>query len=694
MTELSWSQLLAGGAYLLPALVWTVIATDLWSNYFSRRPRSGLWRLLPYLATTVAGFYTFGALLWTLPTKIHAGRSAGLIALYVFCDALILVSVAMFRHASLLFPLREQPPSRAWLVANYSLPFFVLSFANFIPDIDLSTRLVLLRVAYFVYITVTLALSVRQIARFARRGIWRPGGLGEARYADLVMLGIGLAGISLFFVLELAGDPLGPPPVWGPCLGGAVGLVLAAPFTVRRLAEVLRRCVLALVSIALLAVIHAGIVRLAAAVGEPQLGPIFRLVAIFLPALIVLAVQTPLRRVVERLVLRRNLRRRAELHAFLLGLSPELGIAQSGRDAVAAVVRVVGLRGAAVALESDKQWVAAGAIDLENLRRLWQAGMPFPDRSSWAENLRELPEEQQEAFIESDVTGTVPIVGPRRRWGHLLFAAYGWSTGFADDDVQILESFAGELALVLDTAELLERAVSVERSLAHSEKLAAIGELSARVAHEIRNPVTAARSLAQQLLREPGSPFREEHELILIELERVERQVAALLRFARRDEFEFAAVDLGALVRQTASEMTAKAAASGITLAVEAPPEVVVRGDREKLRQVLVNLCENSIDALREHDGERRIAFRVGRDNGHAALSVADNGPGVAPQVLPRIFEAFFSGKERGTGLGLAIVKRIVDAHGGEVHASTDGGGMTLQIDLPLGGDERAAAPS
>ena len=146
-------------------------------------------------------------------------------------------------------------------------------------------------------------------------------------------------------------------------------------------------------------------------------------------------------------------------------------------------------------------------------------------------------------------------------------------------------------------------------------------------------------------------------------------EVAALLRFARRDEFRFAPLDLGALVRQTAADLATRVEEAGITLAVEAPPEIVVRGDREKLRQVLVNLCENSIDALHDHAGERRIALRVARHNGNAALSVVDSGPGVDPQTLPLIFDAFHSGKAHGTGLGLAIVKRIVDAHGGGVRA-------------------------
>src|SRR2546425_12279214 len=95
---------------------------------------------------------------------------------------------------------------------------------------------------------------------------------------------------------------------------------------------------------------------------------------------------------------------------------------------------------------------------------------------------------------------------------------------FREDDAEAFQAFVAQLALLLDGADLLARAVAVERSLAHAEKLAALGELAARIAHEIRNPVTAARSLAQQLAREPGLPCVAEHRLILEELERVERR--------------------------------------------------------------------------------------------------------------------------------------------------------------------------
>jgi signal transduction histidine kinase len=118
---------------------------------------------------------------------------------------------------------------------------------------------------------------------------------------------------------------------------------------------------------------------------------------------------------------------------------------------------------------------------------------------------------------------------------------------------------------------------------------------------------------------------------------------------------------------------------------VDAGEGVVAVADKEKLRQVLVNLIENAIDALEAAALPRRLALRLGTDNGNARLSVTDNGGGAASDDLPHLFEPFFSRKSHGTGLGLAIAKRTIDAHGGRIAAEgRPGDGMTFSIDLPL----------
>jgi signal transduction histidine kinase len=292
------------------------------------------------------------------------------------------------------------------------------------------------------------------------------------------------------------------------------------------------------------------------------------------------------------------------------------------------------------------------------------------------------------ALADGDVLSAIRIVSPRRAWGYAFVTTDLRGASFGDEDDAAVGAVADQLALVLDAADLLARAVAVERSLAHAEKLAAIGELAARVAHEIRNPVTAARSLAQQLARDPTSPLNAEHaDLIVEELERVEHQVRDLLRYARREDLRLEPVDLGVLVQGVAGDLAERTQQAGVEVRLDTAVGIVAAADREKLRQVLINLIENAVDALGAHAGPRRLTLAVAGENGTACLRVADNGPGVPAAVLPRLFEPFFSLKPNGTGLGLAIVKRTIDAHGGTIAAdSREGAGTRFEVVLPLGG--------
>jgi signal transduction histidine kinase len=248
--------------------------------------------------------------------------------------------------------------------------------------------------------------------------------------------------------------------------------------------------------------------------------------------------------------------------------------------------------------------------------------------------------------------------------------------------METLDVFAAQLALVLDAADLLARTVSAERSLAHTEKLAAIGELAARIAHEIRNPAAAARSLAQQLVRD--GVHEEEMAVILEELERVERRVQELLRFARRESPRAEPVDVSALVRATLKSFQPRFDACGVGVDVAAADGLVVEGDGEGIRQVLVNLIGNAVDAMAETRGPRTLGIEVRDGRGTVLIAVSDSGPGVPGETLERLFDPFFSNKPQGTGLGLAIVKRAVEVHGGRVVAeSRPGAGMTFRVELP-----------
>jgi signal transduction histidine kinase len=430
----------------------------------------------------------------------------------------------------------------------------------------------------------------------------------------------------------------------------------------------------------------------AASLGSMPADPGTQRIAAAAAVLVVVLALVParawLRDAIAGAAFRRGRLQQSELQQFLHTLSPELGIAECCRRALAEVVRVMGLRGACAVLDGGLQ-VTVGEFRLGRLPEVWRVSDPaIPAQRFGGFQFWGLPQPVMDALIESDVIAVVRVASAHKRWGHVFVSTDLRGASLSSEDAAAVDRLADQVARLLDAAELLDRAIAVERSLAHAEKLAAIGETAARIAHEIRNPVTAARSLTQLLARHPDAPENPESvALILGELERVERMVASLLRFARREELALESVDLGRLARETGEHFRPRLDGAGVLLEVETPTDVRARADREKVRQVLINLIDNAVDALAASPSPR-IRLSVTSADDAARLEISDNGPGVAAETLPRLFEPFFSLKANGTGLGLAIVKRTVEAHGGAVTAISGDGegraGLTLRIDLPL----------
>jgi signal transduction histidine kinase len=219
-------------------------------------------------------------------------------------------------------------------------------------------------------------------------------------------------------------------------------------------------------------------------------------------------------------------------------------------------------------------------------------------------------------------------------------------------------------------AHLTGRRQELENAHAHSMQ-----ELSASIAHEIRNPITAAKSLVQQMEEEPGAPENVEYARVALEeLSRVERSVSHLLRFARDEELRMGVVRLADVVDSALETFRDRAARTGIRLerAIDAQGEI--RGDAEKLRRVVINLVSNALDAI---DGSRpgsgKVAVGVGENlaGSEVWLRVADDGPGLDAEALRRIWSPFYTSKANGTGLGLPICKKLVEAHGGTLEASS-----------------------
>lgn len=228
-----------------------------------------------------------------------------------------------------------------------------------------------------------------------------------------------------------------------------------------------------------------------------------------------------------------------------------------------------------------------------------------------------------------------------------------------------------------------------------SNRLAAWAEMARIIAHEIKNPLTPIR-LSVEHLREVWRRRSPDFERVLDEcVANVLRQTEELRRaasefsdYARLPTPEIRPTELGRVLASTAA---AYAAAPGIRWNLEIEPGLVADADARLLSRVFSNLIGNAVEALGSGGGEITITAR--REGPRVSIAIEDDGPGVDPEILPRLFDPYFSAKSGGTGLGLAIAKKIVEEHGGFISAGNrEEGGFRVKCELPLGTTAARAA--
>jgi C4-dicarboxylate-specific signal transduction histidine kinase len=236
------------------------------------------------------------------------------------------------------------------------------------------------------------------------------------------------------------------------------------------------------------------------------------------------------------------------------------------------------------------------------------------------------------------------------------------------------------------TAELR----AAQAQLVEAQKLAALGQLGAGVAHEINNPLTGILGNAQLLLESAaaGHPDRE----LLESIEKLARRcrdiTQNLLRFSeQRADPDFQELDAGRVVRDALSLAAGQLAGAGVKVEADLPePGPTVRGDAGHLAQVVLNLLSNARTACQGRPGAG-IRLAVAREGDEVRITVRDGGKGIAPEHLPRIFEPFFTTKDQwsNVGLGLSVSYRIVSEHGGRIGVeSRVGEGSTFTVSLPV----------
>ncbi len=236
----------------------------------------------------------------------------------------------------------------------------------------------------------------------------------------------------------------------------------------------------------------------------------------------------------------------------------------------------------------------------------------------------------------------------------------------------------------------LSRLQAAQQELLVSERLATVGRLSLRVAHEVRNPISAIELNAEMLedivRARTGADMEEAGGLVSA----IRDQVTTLdalteeyLAFARFPKAHFEEESINQLVEELAAFIRPVADRQGLTMRVETDPAVpMMEIDRTLLRLAIHNLVKNGLEAL-SRGGALTISSRALGDT--VEIAVADTGPGIAPEVAPRVFEQFFTTKPQGTGLGLAISRQIIEEHGGDLRwANRPGGGAVFTIRLPV----------
>lgn len=270
-------------------------------------------------------------------------------------------------------------------------------------------------------------------------------------------------------------------------------------------------------------------------------------------------------------------------------------------------------------------------------------------------------------------------------------------TAASEQDLEGLEDAIEEMSERVGA--VVEQLHEAQRAATRSERLAAMGQLAAGLAHELRNPLTAIKMLLQPAA--PGTAQvcldRQDAAVVNEEIGRLERTIQTFLDYARPPRPERRALVLQPVIRQTVELLARRAAEQGVAIDCALPDEPIrIEADAGQLRQVLMNLLLNALDASGQG---RRISVRAAWEPADAAgaepdggprwvaIEVADRGPGLPPGQSQRIFEPFVSTKEAGTGLGLPISRRIVEDHGGRLDAADrEGGGAVFTVRLPVDG--------
>ena len=281
----------------------------------------------------------------------------------------------------------------------------------------------------------------------------------------------------------------------------------------------------------------------------------------------------------------------------------------------------------------------------------------------------------------------VPVRYEDDTFGVLLCVAMG-AYRFSDDDKHLVAALSSFGASSIQNARLYAKVFTVEEGLRRSERLTALGLLSAEVAHEIRNPLTVMKLLSDTLSQGMATddPKMEDLGVMREKIAHMEGVVSRVLGMSKAQSGAFRTLDLRQAAENASLLLRLKLQQLGVKVDIECAEALpLVEGNPGQIQQIFLNLMMNGVQAM---VGGGTLTLRLGVEPGQqgdvVSVRITDTGTGIPPKILPKIFESFFTSREDGTGLGLAIVKRILRDHRGDIVVeSTAPGGTTFKFWVP-----------
>ena len=303
------------------------------------------------------------------------------------------------------------------------------------------------------------------------------------------------------------------------------------------------------------------------------------------------------------------------------------------------------------------------------------------------EHLRESEGEVEEIddLIKKGWVVVAPIFMKEKLLGFIVLGKKRSEKDYTVEELELLEAFSNQTALAISRA-LIYRDMSLkDKQIMQAEKMAAIGELAAGIAHEIRNPLGIITGSAETVRKHADRKIREEMtNYILEESKRINGLINTFLDFARTKEPKLVSCDLREVLEKTLLLLSPQAKTLGVEIKKEVPQKLLqVSIDADQMRQAFTNLGVNALEAMPQ-GGVLKVTV-LENAKGKIMLRFSDTGKGIPKEVQAKVFDAFFTTKEGGTGLGLSIVHRIITQHGGDISVEgEEGRGSIFTISLPL----------